>query len=155
MTDAASLPRIIKQAARNGSLDLLRKLRDESCQIVTDLIEREVGHEARIGLRVERHALAGGDAQALELILVGLGDIVSAPFEEGDLVTKDTLLYTMDSSDAQDSMDRAQISVQQAQMSYQQAQEAPGSLRQAPGVQEVQARHPLAPPQPTPMPGKR
>lgn len=52
------------------------------------------------------------------------GDIVSAPFEEGDLVTKDTLLYTMDSSDAQDSMDRAQISVQQAQMSYQQAQEA-------------------------------
>ena len=52
------------------------------------------------------------------------GDIVSAPFEEGDLVSKDTLLYTMDSSDAQDSMDRAQISVQQAQMSYQQAQEA-------------------------------
>lgn len=79
MTDAASLPRIIKQAARNGSLDLLRKLRDESCQIVTDLIEREVGHEARIGLRIERHALAGGDAQALKLILVGLGDIVSAP----------------------------------------------------------------------------
>ena len=52
------------------------------------------------------------------------GDIVSAPFEEGDLVTKDTLLYTMDSSDAQDSMNRAQISVQQAQLSYQQAQEA-------------------------------
>ena len=52
------------------------------------------------------------------------GDIVSAPFEEGDLVTKDTLLYTMDSSDAQDSMDRAQISVQQAQLAYQQAQEA-------------------------------
>ena len=52
------------------------------------------------------------------------GDIVSAPFEEGDLVAKDTLLYTMDSSDAQDSMDRAQISVQQAQMSYEQAQEA-------------------------------
>ena len=52
------------------------------------------------------------------------GDIVSAPFEEGDLVTKDTLLYTMDSSDAQDSVDRAQISVEQARMSYQQAQEA-------------------------------
>ena len=52
------------------------------------------------------------------------GDIVSASFEEGDLVAKDTLLYTMDSSDAQDSMDRAQISVQQAQLAYQQAQEA-------------------------------
>ena len=32
-------------------------------------------------------------------------------------MTKDTLLYTMDSGDAQDSMDRAQISVQQAQIS--------------------------------------
>ena len=52
------------------------------------------------------------------------GDIVSAPFEEGDLVAKDTLLYTMDSSDAQDSMDQAQIYVQQAQLAYQQAQEA-------------------------------
>ena len=52
------------------------------------------------------------------------GDILDAPFEEGDLVTKDTLLFAMDSSDAQDSMDRAQISVQQAQLSYQQAQEA-------------------------------
>ena len=52
------------------------------------------------------------------------GDIVSDFFEEGDLVAKDTLLYTMDSSDAQDSVDRAQISVQQAQLAYQQAQEA-------------------------------
>lgn len=52
------------------------------------------------------------------------GDIIDAPFEEGDLVTKDTLLYAMDSSDAQDSMDRAQISVQQAQMAYDQAREA-------------------------------
>ena len=52
------------------------------------------------------------------------GDIVSDSFEEGDLVSKDTLLYTMDSSDAQDSVDRAQISVQQAQLAYQQAQEA-------------------------------
>ena len=52
------------------------------------------------------------------------GDILEAPFEEGDLVSKDSLLFAMDSSDAQDSMDRAQISVQQAQLSYQQAQEA-------------------------------
>ena len=52
------------------------------------------------------------------------GEILNSPFEVGDLVDKDALLYEMDSSDAQDSMDRAQISVQQAQMSYQQAQEA-------------------------------
>ena len=51
------------------------------------------------------------------------GEIVSAPFEEGDHVEKDTLLYTMDSSDAQSSVDRANISVEQAQLNYQQAQE--------------------------------
>lgn len=50
--------------------------------------------------------------------------ILDAPFEEGDLVTKDTLLYALDSGDAQGSVDRANLSVQQAQMSYEQAKEA-------------------------------
>lgn len=52
------------------------------------------------------------------------GEIMESPFEVGDLVDKDTLLYAMDSSDAQDSVSRAQISVEQAQLSYEQAQEA-------------------------------
>lgn len=51
------------------------------------------------------------------------GEIVDAPFEEGDLVSKDDLLFALDSSDAQNSVDRAQISVTQAQMAYDQAQE--------------------------------
>lgn len=51
------------------------------------------------------------------------GEILSAPFEEGDHVEKDTLLYTLDNSDAQNSMDRANISVEQAQLNYQQALE--------------------------------
>lgn len=52
------------------------------------------------------------------------GEIMDAPFEVGDLVDKDTLLYAMDSSDAQDSVSRAQISVEQARLNYEQAQEA-------------------------------
>lgn len=52
------------------------------------------------------------------------GEILNSPFEVGDLVDKDALLYEMDSSDAQDSVSRAQISVEQARLSYQQAQEA-------------------------------
>lgn len=51
------------------------------------------------------------------------GEIVDAPFEEGDLVSKDDLLFALDSSDARNSVDRAQISVTQAQMAYDQAQE--------------------------------
>lgn len=52
------------------------------------------------------------------------GEIQEAPFEEGDLVDKGTLLYVMDSSDVQSSVDRANISVEQARLGYQQAQEA-------------------------------
>ena len=52
------------------------------------------------------------------------GEILESPFEVGDLVDKDTLLYAMDSSDAQDSVSRAEISVEQARLSYEQAQEA-------------------------------
>ncbi len=52
------------------------------------------------------------------------GEIQSSPFEEGDLVEKDALLYTLDSGDAQSNVNRAQISVEQARLSYAQAQEA-------------------------------
>ena len=52
------------------------------------------------------------------------GEIQEAPFEVGDLVSKDALLYAMDSSDAEDSVSRAEISVEQARLSYEQAQEA-------------------------------
>lgn len=49
------------------------------------------------------------------------GDIVSDTFEEGDTVDQDTVLYTLDSSDADNSIEQAQISLEQAQRSYSQA----------------------------------
>ena len=51
------------------------------------------------------------------------GEIESAPFEEGDLVSKGDLLFAMDSSDAQNRVSQAGISVSQAQLAYQQAKE--------------------------------
>ena len=51
------------------------------------------------------------------------GEIESAPFEEGDLVSKGDLLFAMDSGDAQNNVERANISVSQAQLAYQQAKE--------------------------------
>ena len=51
------------------------------------------------------------------------GEVVSAPFEEDDQVEKGDLLFTLDSSDAQNNVDRANISVSQAQLAYQQAKE--------------------------------
>ncbi len=48
------------------------------------------------------------------------GEVTSCTFEQGDVVKQGDLLYTIDSSDVQDSIDRSQISVQQSELSYQQ-----------------------------------
>ena len=63
-------------------------------------------------------------ADAYQVSTLVSGTILSAPFEEDQQVEKDTLLYTLDSGDAQDSVSRANISVEQARLSYQQALEA-------------------------------
>ncbi len=52
------------------------------------------------------------------------GEILSDTFEEGDLVEKGQLLYTLDSSDASTSQTQAQNSYSQAQNNYTQAVEA-------------------------------
>ncbi len=46
------------------------------------------------------------------------GDILTADFEEGDIVEKDTVLYQIDSSDASNNIEKSQISYNQAQRSY-------------------------------------
>lgn len=52
------------------------------------------------------------------------GEILSDTFEEGDLVEKDQLLYTLDSSNASSSQTQAQNSYTQAQKSYDSALKA-------------------------------
>ena len=44
--------------------------------------------------------------------------ILTATFEEGDQVEEGTVLYTLDSSDANSSLEQSEISLQQAQRSY-------------------------------------
>ncbi len=52
--------------------------------------------------------------------LVG-GEILSADFEEGDVVEKGALLYQIDTGDVENSIERSRLSVERAQMSYDQA----------------------------------
>ncbi|MBQ7624474.1 MAG: HlyD family efflux transporter periplasmic adaptor subunit [Clostridia bacterium] len=47
------------------------------------------------------------------------GEILTAEFEEGDIVEKDTVLYTIDPADASNNIDRAEISLTQAKRNYQ------------------------------------
>lgn len=57
------------------------------------------------------------------------GEIVSAPFEEGDLVEKDQILFTLDSTDAEHNIRSAQSGVTRAELSLEQAQLSLRSLQ--------------------------
>ena len=46
------------------------------------------------------------------------GDVLTADFEEGDMVQEGDVLYTIDSADAVNSVERAQLSLSQAQRDY-------------------------------------
>lgn len=49
------------------------------------------------------------------------GEVLTANFEEGDIVTKDTVLYELDRSDVSSNLEKAQLSLDQAQRSYEKA----------------------------------
>ena len=49
------------------------------------------------------------------------GDVLTADFEEGDTVTEGDVLFTIDSADAQNSVERAQLSLAQAERDYEDA----------------------------------
>ncbi len=48
------------------------------------------------------------------------GEVLSCTFEEGDIVSQGDVLYEIDSSDAQNSVEQAQLSLEQSQNSYNQ-----------------------------------
>lgn len=50
------------------------------------------------------------------------GEILSAPFEEGDLVSKDQVLFTLDPTDVENNIRSAQSGVERAQLGVDQAQ---------------------------------
>ena len=60
-------------------------------------------------------------ANSYEVKSLVRGEVLTAGFEEGDMVEKGAVLYTIDSSDAANSVERAQISLDQAQRSYEDA----------------------------------
>ncbi len=61
------------------------------------------------------------------------GDILSAPFEEGDNVQKDTVLYKVDSSDVANSIEQAENTLADAQRSYSHAVEGREDLKMKSG----------------------
>lgn len=60
--------------------------------------------------------LEAADSYSVTTLIEGI--ILTADFEEGDEVEEGTILYTIDSSDASNSLEQAEISLNQAQRSY-------------------------------------
>lgn len=71
------------------------------------------------------HSLTGSGtlaaANSYSVTSLTSGEILSADFEEGDVVEKDSILYQLDSSDAANSIQTNEISLGASQRSYQQA----------------------------------
>ncbi len=67
------------------------------------------------------------------------GEVVEAPFEEDEWVEEGQLLYRIDSSDADNTIQRSQLSVEQAQLSYNAALEGMTPTSNVSGV--VQTLH--------------
>lgn len=65
------------------------------------------------------------------------GDVISANFEQGDIVKEGDILYQIDSSDAQTSIENANISYQRTQMDYNKAYENYNNLTVTSDVEGV------------------
>lgn len=59
------------------------------------------------------------------------GNILTADFEEGDIVEKDTVLYEMDSSTAANNIEQAERSLEQAELNLAQAQRSLGQSQRS------------------------
>ena len=66
--------------------------------------------------------LAAADSYSVSTLLEGV--ILTADFQEGDQVEEGTVLYTIDDSDAANSLEQAQISLNQSERSYQHTMES-------------------------------
>lgn len=86
-------------------------------------IEQLTYTETAVGTRTITRSLSGSGtlqpANSYTVTTLIQGEVLSAGFEEGDIVEQDTVLYQVDSSDAANNIERSQISLNQARRSYQ------------------------------------
>lgn len=86
--------------------------KEEETQINTATVERKTITKTVDGSSV----VEANDTYNISALVTG--EILSDTFSEGDLVKKDQLLYTIDSSDAQKDVDTAKNNLAKAQQSY-------------------------------------
>ena len=103
---------VVSALARGG-----KKKNDSSSQYTFATAEKMDITESLLG----SGTLQPADQYTVSTLLSG--EILSDTFEEGDVVKKDQVLYQMDSSDAQRSIEKAQLNASSAQRNYSTASE--------------------------------
>lgn len=93
------------------------RIRSASKQFVSGLYLQETAQRRDMTVTVNGTATVQ-PTDSYKVTALVTGEVLSAPFEEGDTVTKGDLLYTIDSKDVQNNIARAELSVQQAQLTY-------------------------------------
>ena len=112
---------------------------------------REAGQSAYVTENAERRTvvktLSGSGtlkpADSYTVTTLVEGDILTAGFEEGDVVAKDAVLYEIDAEDVSKNIRQAELSLEQARLSYSQAalslEQARRSYNSTSGKQYVKA----------------
>lgn len=84
--------------------------------------ERDIYTYAKVERRDISESLTGSGtldpADSYSVMTLVSGEILSADFEEGDVVNKDDVLYSIDSSDAAKNIERAEIALSQSRRNY-------------------------------------
>lgn len=93
------------------------RIRNATQQLTSSLYLQDVAARRDIAVTVSGTATIQ-PTDSYNVTALVTGEVLDAPFEEGDTVKKGDLLYKIDAKDVENSIARAELSVQQAQLSY-------------------------------------
>lgn len=93
------------------------RIRSASRSLVSGLYLQETAQRRDMTVSVSGTATVD-PTDSYKVTALVTGEILTAPFEEGDAVQKGDVLYTIDSANVENNIAKAQLSVEQAQLSY-------------------------------------
>ena len=113
---------VIALAAAVLAVVVLRGCGGKPAAAQTTYTEEQAAYRAISQILSGSGTLAPANSYTVTTLLQG--EILTAGFEEGDTVEKDTVLYEIDSSDSSTNVEKAELSLNQARRSYESALES-------------------------------
>ena len=109
---------LIVLAVLGGGVFVLGKLSaaKKNAAAASDILKAQTERRSIVSVLSGSGTLQPADSYTVTTLVQG--EIQQADFEEGDTVSKDDVLYVIDSSDVANNIERSQISLEQAQRSY-------------------------------------